>query len=332
MTTNQKELVSDEELDQMIWKLERDGMTPKMLSLMRELRELRKAKCDGRDQFEEWFKFHHGEEGSIVTLHRANGGANYADPHVDLAWIAWKDSRAAMQLSGNSEQLEPVSNRDELPAKCWCHTCRPVTMNDMRFVVCPECGNKRCPRANNHRNACTGSNAPGQDGSAYPPAPNFREITETSTNEHVRREYRASDEQVVLREYRTNHSVWIQCSKQAYESRKAEGCEVRELYERPQAGNSPATPDVISESGEDCWACGEYFTYEQHSECDGYYPHCGSPVDLDDDEDQSFKVVPTEPTEEMISNAWREAVGKCDHETIKRIYATMLAAAPKEVG
>lgn len=33
--------VTDEELDQMIWKLERDGMTPKMLSLMRELRELR---------------------------------------------------------------------------------------------------------------------------------------------------------------------------------------------------------------------------------------------------------------------------------------------------
>ncbi|WP_233630752.1 hypothetical protein [Citrobacter amalonaticus] len=50
-------------------------------------------------------------------------------------------------------------------------TCRPVTMGDMRFVVCPECGNKRCPRANNHRNACTGSNEPGQEGSAYPAAP-----------------------------------------------------------------------------------------------------------------------------------------------------------------
>ncbi|MBW9460949.1 hypothetical protein FHC49_06135 [Kluyvera sp. EC_51] len=36
--------VTDEELDQMIWKLERDGMTPKLLSLMREVREVRKAK------------------------------------------------------------------------------------------------------------------------------------------------------------------------------------------------------------------------------------------------------------------------------------------------
>ena len=59
----------------------------------------------------------------------------------------------------------------ETSTKCWCLTCRPVTMTDMRFVVCPECGNKRCPHANDHRNACTGSNAPGQEGSAYPDAP-----------------------------------------------------------------------------------------------------------------------------------------------------------------
>ncbi|HBT3954021.1 TPA: hypothetical protein MBN28_006008 [Klebsiella variicola] len=54
---------------------------------------------------------------------------------------------------------------------CWCRTCRPVVLNDMRFVVCPDCGNKRCPRANDHRNACTGSNEPGQEGSTYPDTP-----------------------------------------------------------------------------------------------------------------------------------------------------------------
>ena len=54
---------------------------------------------------------------------------------------------------------------------CWCRTCRPVTFADSHFVVCPECGNKRCPHANDHRNACTGSNEPGQEGSAYPAAP-----------------------------------------------------------------------------------------------------------------------------------------------------------------
>ena len=50
---------------------------------------------------------------------------------------------------------------------CWCQTCRPITLDDMRMVLCPECGNKRCPRATHHDNACTGSNEPGQPGSSW---------------------------------------------------------------------------------------------------------------------------------------------------------------------
>lgn len=66
---------------------------------------------------------------------------------------------------------EAVSGNSPVIQGCSCLTCRPVTFSDSRFVVCPECGNKRCPHANDHRNACTGSNEPGQDGSAYPAAP-----------------------------------------------------------------------------------------------------------------------------------------------------------------
>jgi hypothetical protein len=54
------------------------------------------------------------------------------------------------------------------PDRCWCQTCRPITLTDYRMVLCPECGNKRCPKATDHRNACTGSNEPGQPGSSYP--------------------------------------------------------------------------------------------------------------------------------------------------------------------
>lgn len=50
---------------------------------------------------------------------------------------------------------------------CWCATCRPVVFGDMRMVLCPECGNKRCPRASNHIYACTGCNELGQVGSAF---------------------------------------------------------------------------------------------------------------------------------------------------------------------
>lgn len=35
------------------------------------------------------------------------------------------------------------------------------------MIVCPTCGNKRCPRATHHGNPCTASNDPGQSGSRY---------------------------------------------------------------------------------------------------------------------------------------------------------------------
>jgi hypothetical protein len=56
---------------------------------------------------------------------------------------------------------------------CWCYEClddpsmgmsNPATQ---RMIVCPDCGNKRCPRSDSHNNACTGSNEPGQRGSRY---------------------------------------------------------------------------------------------------------------------------------------------------------------------
>ena len=59
--------------------------------------------------------------------------------------------------------------------KCWCYNCLdnlldtitmlPVTAS--RFIVCPTCGNKRCPRATDHRLECSNSNEPGQPGSRY---------------------------------------------------------------------------------------------------------------------------------------------------------------------
>lgn len=36
-----------------------------------------------------------------------------------------------------------------------------------RMVVCPTCGNKRCPKASDHKLVCTNSNASGQAGSIY---------------------------------------------------------------------------------------------------------------------------------------------------------------------
>jgi hypothetical protein len=58
---------------------------------------------------------------------------------------------------------------------CGCYKCQnqlidpntswPLTMS--KFIVCPICGNKRCPRATDHTLVCTNSNNPGQSGSRY---------------------------------------------------------------------------------------------------------------------------------------------------------------------
>ena len=80
----------------------------------------------------------------------------YQNWQVDLMWDVWQ-ARSILSL-----------RPEKVPMTCHCHTCRPITMGDMRMVLCPKCGNKRCPHANDHRNDCTGSNEPGQPGSAYP--------------------------------------------------------------------------------------------------------------------------------------------------------------------
>ena len=46
-----------------------------------------------------------------------------------------------------------------------------------RMIVCPDCGNKRCPRATHHNNQCTGSNDFGQVGSIYGGAPFVSDIS-----------------------------------------------------------------------------------------------------------------------------------------------------------
>jgi hypothetical protein len=52
-------------------------------------------------------------------------------------------------------------------ADCHCEACEPQEPFNTRMILCGTCGNKRCPHATNHRNACTNSNEPGQKGSSW---------------------------------------------------------------------------------------------------------------------------------------------------------------------
>ena len=91
------------------------------------------------------------------------------DDSVDVLII-----RADAVVIGREPQPKRLSD-------CWCLTCRPITFSDPesnRMALCPDCGNKRCPKANDHRNACTGSNDVGQPGSAYPKSETSKRLTD----------------------------------------------------------------------------------------------------------------------------------------------------------
>ena len=148
----------------------------------------RPADSSNGDDVEAWF-----DEACRAAMLQAG---NHTEQHLDMVDHSGDDNeKADCKLPFDqwlSQQNEPIdvdcgcvtteafyhwlrvayeAGNSPVALDCWCHTCRPVTMGDMRFVVCPECGNKRCPHANDHRHACTGSNEPGQEGSAYPAAP-----------------------------------------------------------------------------------------------------------------------------------------------------------------
>jgi len=69
--------------------------------------------------------------------------------------------------------MTTFTTEDRLQA-CWCYNCRNQIIDSKgwpetayTFIVCPDCGNKRCPRATDHSLTCTDSNDPGQPGSRY---------------------------------------------------------------------------------------------------------------------------------------------------------------------
>lgn len=64
------------------------------------------------------------------------------------------------------------------PEECGCARCREdrdernpswpeLPISSAMYILCPICGNKRCPHASDHNFDCTNSNSSGQLGSDY---------------------------------------------------------------------------------------------------------------------------------------------------------------------
>ena len=49
----------------------------------------------------------------------------------------------------------------------YCGALGMQPLSAVQMILCGECGNKRCPKASDHRLKCTHSNEPNQEGSVY---------------------------------------------------------------------------------------------------------------------------------------------------------------------
>jgi DNA-directed RNA polymerase subunit RPC12/RpoP len=103
-----------------------------------------------------------------------------AEEWKDAAWKVWKLARThnntipshwldrMRELVIAADPTAQPAVQEPVASYC-CHSCFKLDGGFMldRMILCPECGNKRCPKASDHQLDCTGSNEPNQPGSVY---------------------------------------------------------------------------------------------------------------------------------------------------------------------
>lgn len=106
--------------------------------------------------------------------------------HCDVEWtlrvqvylrvLGERPRNLPIELSGDvrrhlSEQWYDLAIAGRVRCNCFeCNDAPWMGANNptlSRMSLCSECGNKRCPKATHHDNACTRSNDDGQAGSRY---------------------------------------------------------------------------------------------------------------------------------------------------------------------
>lgn len=76
----------------------------------------------------------------LIGLLVANGAA--------MVYVLWLRRKL-------SQQRAEVFDWKPRDPGCWCARCdMEHNVTRTRMSVCPECGDKRCPRAEDHRNKC----------------------------------------------------------------------------------------------------------------------------------------------------------------------------------
>ena len=120
-----------------------------------------------REQFEAWYLSQYPNEAPRLIW--IEGLQKYSNMFARLHFKGWQAAYAAGLAARVPEGwrmvacecLQCLRDRDERTGD-W-----NMPIEFTRMILCATCGNKRCPHATDHRHACTGSNEPGQAGSAY---------------------------------------------------------------------------------------------------------------------------------------------------------------------
>lgn len=106
-------------------------------------------------------------------------------------------------LAEQPAEQEPVD-------KYCCHLC--FNKSGQRFldrmILCPECGNKRCPKATHHELSCSNSNEPGQQGSIYTaPQPVKREPLTREQRDRISRQWHGADADTIITAVEAAHGI-----------------------------------------------------------------------------------------------------------------------------
>lgn len=107
---------------------------------------------------------------ACLNWHAARLGA-YAPALDDSALAEEANSAAATQTGGDRKP------NDATAADCECHRCIAeqglqqdgFPLNAVKMILCPQCGDKRCPKASDHRVQCNGRPQDERAQTAQPP-------------------------------------------------------------------------------------------------------------------------------------------------------------------
>lgn len=104
----------------------------------------------------------------VAHLHQS--GLKQMVKQIDTTMMAESKQE---EVNSPPNKAQPLDKKENLDNCENCYEClkdkwefgMPVPAT--RMILCPVCGNKRCPKATNHILDCTNSNEPGQQGSRF---------------------------------------------------------------------------------------------------------------------------------------------------------------------